>query len=112
VPFDRRRRSRHGQRRAAQRPGLVGMAERVAILGGSLALTPSPRGGLRVAVRAGPQDARQPVEDKPFDSHPLVDDHAVVRRLPALRSAATICGWSARPRTRRDTASDSVHCRT
>ncbi|MDB5955310.1 sensor histidine kinase [Ramlibacter sp.] len=31
--------------------GLVGMAERVAGLGGTLALTASPRGGLRVAVR-------------------------------------------------------------
>ena len=45
--------------------GLVGMAERVAILGGSLDLTPSPRGGLRVAVRVPvPQDARQPVEEQ------------------------------------------------
>ncbi|WP_169418740.1 histidine kinase [Ramlibacter agri] len=31
--------------------GLVGMAERVAVLGGSLALASSPRGGLRVAAR-------------------------------------------------------------
>jgi signal transduction histidine kinase len=31
--------------------GLLGMAERMALLGGSLALGPSPRGGLRVAAR-------------------------------------------------------------
>ena len=56
-----------GMRGAGQHGGLglVGMAERVAILGGSLALTPSPRGGLRVAVRVPvPQDARPHVEEQ------------------------------------------------
>jgi len=47
--------------------GLVGMAERVAILAGSLALAPSPCGGLRVAVRvpAPPRDATRHVEAVP-----------------------------------------------
>jgi signal transduction histidine kinase len=44
--------------------GLVGMAERVAVLGGSLGLMPSPRGGLRVAVRVpAPHPAGGGVEE-------------------------------------------------
>ena len=44
--------------------GLVGMAERVGVLGGRLDLAPSPRGGLRVAVRVpAPQATRPDLEE-------------------------------------------------
>jgi two-component system sensor histidine kinase UhpB len=46
--------------------GLFGMTERVAILGGSLAVAPSPRGGVRVAVRVpAPRIASRAAEEVP-----------------------------------------------
>ena len=55
-----------GPGRPAGGLGLLGMAERVAVLGGSLDLRTSPRGGLRVAVRVpATQEGRDRTEELP-----------------------------------------------